>query len=206
MKRILIIEDEPDMLANLADALEMEGFKPLAAPNGRDGIALAKEQPPDLILCDILMPGLDGYAVLAAIRADPKTARIPFIFLTAKGERGDIRSGMDLGADDYLVKPVPLDELLGAIRARLERRRQHAPEFKPEFKSPRPLESLGLSPRQAEILFWLAQGKSNSEIGAILAISPATAKKHLEHVYQKIGAENRSTAMLQAIETLAAAS
>lgn len=164
----------------------------------------AKRELPDLILCDLLMPGIDGHAVLESLRGDSQTARIPFVFLTAKAERGDVRAGMDLGADDYLAKPVRVDELLGAIRARLERRRQNRTKFRPEFKSPRPLEALGLSPREAEILLWMAQGKTNSEIGTILDISPATAKKHLEHIYKKLGTENRASATLRALEVLAA--
>ena len=165
-------------------------------------MAVARCERPDLILCDVLMPELDGHGVLAALRNEPQTARIPFVFLTAKGERGDVRAGMDLGADDYLIKPVPLDELLGAIRARLERARKHQVEFKAEFKSPSPLESLGLSQREAEVLFWMAQGKTNAEIGVILDISPATAKKHLENIYQKLAVEGRNAATLRALEVL----
>ena len=121
MKKILIIEDEPAMRSNLRQILEMEDFLPVTAPNGREGIATAKRDLPDLILCDVLMPEQDGHAVLEALRADPATARIPFIFLTAKGEHADVRTGMNLGADDYLVKPVRVDDLLEAIAARLER-------------------------------------------------------------------------------------
>ena len=206
MIKILIIEDEPAMRANLEDILELEGFLPILAANGKEGIRLAREQRPDLILCDILMPGMDGHAVLDALRAETATVRIPFVFLTAKGERSDVREGMELGADDYLIKPVRVDELLRAINTRLERRRQQKEEFKAEFKSPQPLEALGLSPREAEILFWVAQGKTNSEIGTILQISPATAKKHLENIYAKLGTENRTSATLLALETLAGAS
>ena len=202
MTKILIIEDEPDMRANLADVLEMENYKPFTAANGKEGVEAARRELPDLILCDVMMPELDGHGVLMALRDDPQTARIPFVFLTAKGERSDVRAGMDLGADDYLVKPVPLAELLSAIAARLERYTQHQTRFKAEFRSPRPLESLGLSPREAEILFWTAQGKTNAELGVILNISPATAKKHLENIYQKLGVENRQTATLKALETL----
>jgi len=205
MTKILIIEDEPAMRANLEDVLELEGFKPILAMSGKDGVLLAREQQPDIILCDILMPDLDGHAVLEALRADPTTTRIPFVFLTAKGERSDVREGMELGADDYLIKPVSVDELLRAIHIRLERRRQLKEEFKAEFKSPQPLEALGLSPREAEILFWVAQGKTNAEIGMILQISPATAKKHLENIYSKLGTENRTSATLRALEILATA-
>jgi DNA-binding NarL/FixJ family response regulator len=204
MTKILIIEDEPDLRTNLREVLELEGFQALVAAGGAEGLALAKRELPDLILCDLLMPGIDGHAVLESLRGDSQTARIPFIFLTAKAERGDVRAGMDLGADDYLAKPVRVDELLGAIRARLERRRQNRTKFRPEFKSPRPLEALGLSPREAEILLWMAQGKTNSEIGTILDISPATAKKHLEHIYKKLGTENRASATLRALEVLTA--
>src|SRR5215467_12988914 len=203
MTKILIIEDEPAMRANLEDILELEGFLPILAANGKEGIRLARDQQPDLILCDILMPDMGGYAVLEALRAESSTVRIPFVFLTAKGERSDVRDGMELGADDYLIKPVRVDELLRAIDIRLERRRQQKEQFKAEFKSPQPLEKLGLTPREAEILFWAAQGKTNCEIGTILQISSATAKKHLENIYAKLGTENRTTATLLALETLA---
>ena len=202
MTKILIIEDEPAMRANLEDILELEGFLPLLASNGKTGIRLAREHQPDLILCDILMPDMNGYAVLEALRADSATMRIPLVFLTAKGERSDVREGMELGADDYLIKPIHVEELLRAINTRLERRRQQKEEFKAEFKSPQPLEALGLTPREAEILFWVAQGKTNFEIGTILQISPATAKKHLENIYGKLGTENRASATLRALEVL----
>jgi DNA-binding NarL/FixJ family response regulator len=206
MTKILIIEDEPAMRANLEDILELEGFLPILAANGKEGVRLAREQQPDLILCDVLMPDMDGHAVLEALREQSSTMRIPFVFLTAKGERGDVREGMELGADDYLIKPVRVDELLRAIDTRLERRRQQKEQFKAEFKSPQPLETLGLTPREAEILFWVAQGKTNCEIGTILQISSATAKKHLENIYAKLGTENRTTATLLALETLARSS
>jgi DNA-binding NarL/FixJ family response regulator len=201
MKRILIIEDEPDMRANLREILEMEDFQPLLASNGREGIIAAKRELPDLILCDILMPEMDGHAVIEALRADASTARIPFVFLTAKGERADVRAGMNLGADDYLVKPVHVEELLNAIAARLGRAQQHA-GFRADFKSAAPLEKLGISPREAEILLWIAQGKTNFEASVILEISAATVKKHLEHIYEKLGVEGRTAATLKALEVL----
>jgi len=202
MKKILVIEDEPAMRGNLRDILELENFSPLLAANGSEGIAAAKCELPDLILCDVLMPKQNGHEVLEALRADPATARIPFIFLTAKGEHADVRTGMNLGADDYLVKPVKVDDLLEAIAARLERAQQNG-SFKADFKSAKPLERLGLSVREAEILLWVAQGKSNFETGVILNISGATVKKHLEHIYEKLGVEGRNSAALRALEILA---
>jgi DNA-binding response OmpR family regulator len=127
----LIIEDELEMLRNLTTILRLEDFHPLSAENGRDGVELAKKQKPDLILCDVMMTGLDGYGVMAALRADAETATIPLIFLTAKAEKLDILAGMNLGADDYITKPVAKADLLAAIRWRLERTVQQA---RPQFK------------------------------------------------------------------------
>jgi DNA-binding NarL/FixJ family response regulator len=202
MKKILIIEDEPAMRNNLREILELENFLPQTAANGREGVAAAKRCLPDLILCDVLMPEQNGYDVLSALRADEATGRIPFIFLTAKGEHADVRTGMNLGADDYLVKPVKVDDLLEAIAARLERS-QRQTGFKADFSSAAPLGKLGLSPREAEILLWVAQAKTNFETGLILNISGATVKKHLENIYAKLGVEGRNAASLVALEVLA---
>src|SRR6266851_4214739 len=133
MNKILIIEDQPQMRRKLAMILEREQFEVAAAPNGLIGLDMARANPPDLILCDIMMPELDGYAVLEALRADKVTATIPFIFLTAKGERTDQRTGMSFGADDYLTKPVVKDDLLTAIHARLKRRQQEEARFQERF-------------------------------------------------------------------------
>jgi DNA-binding NarL/FixJ family response regulator len=201
MNKILIIEDQPQMRRKLAMILERENFQVSAAPNGLIGLDMARSDPPDLVICDVMMPELDGYGVLARLREEESTQRIPFIFLTAKGENQDIRTGMNLGADDYLTKPVPSDELLEAIEARLERAQQQQ-GFSPDFRSAVPLERLGLSVREAEILLWVAQGKSNFEIGMILGISAATVKKHLVHTYQKLSVETRNAATLSALRVL----
>jgi DNA-binding NarL/FixJ family response regulator len=176
----------------------------VAAANGRVGIELAKKEKPDLILCDVMMPELDGYGVIAALRADAETITIPIIFLTAKGEKPDIRAGMNLGADDYLAKPVAKPDLLAAIHSRIERAIQQAvPEFKPNFESARSLEEvLGLTPRVAETLLWLAQGETNSEIAIILGNSESTVKKHVLEIFDKVGVETRTAASLCALEVL----
>jgi DNA-binding response OmpR family regulator len=119
MKKILIIDGQPEMRRNLTTILELEKFQPLVAENGRVGVELAKKEKPDLILSEIAMPELDGFAVITALRGAPQTKSIPFIFLTAMGETRDVRTGMNLGADDYLTKPVAKTDLLGAIRSRL---------------------------------------------------------------------------------------
>ena len=122
MKTILVIEDEKPVLTNIVEILESGGFQAIGAENGAEGIRLAKECEPDLILCDIMMPVMDGHGVLNELRSVPATATIPFIFLTAKADKTDLREGMNLGADDYLTKPFRRKELLMAVNARLEKR------------------------------------------------------------------------------------
>jgi len=208
MKKILVIEDEPEMLRNMVTILQMEGFTALRAENGRLGLDAARREKPDLILCDVMMPEVDGHAVLESLRGDAETVGIPFIFLTARGEKRDVRTGMNLGADDYLAKPVDADDLLAAVRARLERHAekeqaaQAKVEFAPDFSSARPLESLGLTPREAEVLLWVAQGKSNPDIAVILGTAEGTIKKHVEHIFEKLAVESRNAASLAAIEIL----
>ena len=204
MKRILIIEDELEMLRNLTTILRLEKFRPLSAENGRVGVDLAKKQKPDLILCDVMMPGLDGYGVIAALRADAETVTIPFIFLTAKAEKLDIRAGMNLGADDYLTKPVAKADLLAAIHSRLERAVQQAvPEFKPNFHSAVPLEEvLGLTHAFSGNTALACPRQTNGEIATILGNSESTVKKHVFAIFGKLGLETRTAASLRALEVL----
>ncbi|WP_103069410.1 response regulator [Aquimarina sediminis] len=119
MKTILLIEDDTALRENTAELLELSDYKVITSPNGKLGIAKAKEEKPDIIVCDIMMPEVDGYGVLETLSFDPNTNHIPFIFLSAKTEHKEIRKGMDLGADDYLTKPFEEDELLSAIESRL---------------------------------------------------------------------------------------
>ena len=203
MKRILVIEDEPEMRRNLAALLRYQEYDPIEAENGRAGVELARRGRPDLILCDVMMPELDGYGVLQALQQDPELALIPFIFLTAKGEKDDLRSGMDLGADDYLTKPVANADLVRAIEARLRRSQQQAArEFKPNFSSTEPLLKLGLTARATETLLWPAQGKTNPDIATILGITESTVKKHVQEIFEKLGVETRGAATVRALEVL----
>lgn len=121
MKRILVIEDNTALRENIAEILELADYTVETAANGKLGIAAARKHQPDLILCDIMMPELDGYSVLHVLTRDAQTARIPFIFLTAKTERESLRKGMAMGADDYITKPFEDTELLEAIEARITR-------------------------------------------------------------------------------------
>jgi two-component system sensor histidine kinase/response regulator len=119
--RILVIDDDELVCEMISSALLMEGFDTIRALDGYDGIEAARKHAPDLIICDVMMPKLDGFATLSAIHKDPSTATTPFIFLTGQTTKSDMRQGMDLGADDFLAKPVMVNELVAAIRTRLQK-------------------------------------------------------------------------------------
>jgi len=121
MKSVLVIDDNKDIRENTAEILELAGYKTYTAENGKMGVEISLKEKPDVIVCDIMMPELDGYGVLHLLRKNPEAQNIPFIFLTAKTERSDFRKGMEMGADDYVTKPFEDIELLNAIEIRLKK-------------------------------------------------------------------------------------
>lgn len=149
MKKIIIIEDETQTRNLFLKSLEFEGFRAYGASDGWEGIQLAQSCGPDLIICDIMMPDIDGYDVLSHLRRTPKTAAIPFIFLTAKVTMADLRHGMDLGADDYLTKPCTVEQFLAAIATRLKRQEdllQWYQRSSPPLPDPTPPSSRSIFP------------------------------------------------------------
>ena len=121
MKQLLLIEDNNEIRENTAEILELAGYKVSTAENGKLGVEMALKQRPDLIICDIMMPVLDGYGVLHLLNKNSELTGIPFIFLTAKAERNDFRKGMEMGADDYITKPFSDIELLNAVESRIKK-------------------------------------------------------------------------------------
>lgn len=134
-QKILLIEDDLNIIKNLELLLSNSGYDILKAVNGEEGISLAKKEIPDLIICDIMLPTISGYDIIEEIHAEEKLAATPFIYLTAKVEAKDLRKGMDLGADDYLLKPYKADELLNAVALRLKKSKKIRASVESEIKS-----------------------------------------------------------------------
>ncbi|MDJ0702617.1 MAG: EAL domain-containing protein [Leptolyngbyaceae cyanobacterium MO_188.B28] len=195
MQKILVIEDEPQIRANTQEVLELGNFLVITAENGQAGLKLAEEEQPDLILCDIMMPELDGYGVLKALRHQPATAQIPIIFLTARSDQADIRRGMNLGADDYLPKPFEPTELLRAVNVRLKRQATLAQYFSHSAQSPantaeKPTEydSITHLPNwlslQKRFEYWRHQIHDSPLTLVLLKINPFSAIRHdLGHTF-----------------------
>jgi YesN/AraC family two-component response regulator len=155
MKSVLVIEDETQTRNIFLKCLEFEGFQAFGAGDGTTGMKLARTHCPSLVVCDIMMPDMDGYSVLSALRRSQDTAAIPLIFLTAKVTMSDLRRGMEMGADDYLTKPCTIEQFLAAINTRLKRQEQLASLYQQTFpQSPseaRESINSGLSPNQSGI-------------------------------------------------------
>ncbi len=163
-KTILLIEDNSEMSENIASILELEHYHVLTAPNGKIGVTMAQEHHPDLILCDIMMPELDGYGVFHVLGKANETSSIPFIFLTAKADKSEIRTGMNLGADDYITKPFEGSDLLKVIEVRLNKNEKLKKIFKNDL---------------TEVSEFFNQAKKNSDFQKLLE------KRHVRHCRKK---------------------
>jgi len=206
---ILVVDDEPVILDSLSDILIIHGFQVLKSSNGLEALETLRDQIPDLILADIMMPEMNGYQLYNRIRQNPEWVWIPFIFLTAKGEAEDIRFGKELGADDYLMKPIDAEDLIAAILGKLRRYVQLDQEGSNPTE-PRghgiPVTSdvsdfpVDLTPREIEVLRHMVMGLNNTEIAEALFIETSTVKTHVSNILSKLGVSNRVKAVRFAIE------
>ena len=177
MAKVLVIEDEAQTREIFLDCLEAEGFVGIEAKNGQVGVQKATEQSPDLVVCDILLPELNGYQVLKTLRQNPLTATIPFIFLTGKATKAELRRGMQSGADDYLTKPSNAEELLAAIATQLEKREILKQLYSEQFQTPS-----------------ITEAKSNS-------ILPSTPNPQLQEIFNYIEAHYHESISLIDVAT-----
>jgi len=188
-RKILCIEDDRDTAALISEELVDRGFEVRTAYNGRDGLSAILKEPPDLVLSDVGMPGMSGFELLERLTSmEPRFESMPFVFLTALGDHDNELKGWQLGADDYLTKPVDYDVLAALITARLARVARSAVWPK----------RVGLREREVETLTWAARGKTFAEIGTILSLSKRTVEFHLENARRKLGVATRTQALIKA--------
>ena len=198
---VLIVDDVPENLSLLHDALDEAGYKVLVATNGESALARARQALPDVILLDAVMPGIDGFEVARRLKADFSTQHIPIVFMTGLTETEHVVAAFAAGSSDYVTKPVRPAEVLARIAAhvRTARQLQEAARGVPDAMDDATLAArltaaFPLTPREAEVLFWVNKGKTDRDIGDILGTSPRTVNKHLEHVFEKLGVETRTAA------------
>ncbi|NWA26548.1 response regulator transcription factor [Pseudomonas gingeri] len=202
---VLIVDDTPDNLALLSDALDEAGYMVLVALDGLSALNRIERRRPDLILLDAMMPGLDGFETCRRIKAQPESADIPVLFMTALTESRHVVQGFEVGGCDYVTKPIQIDEVLARVAAHLRTSRillsaraasqpVAALSLNDEPASQVLSARFQLTGREVEVLRWVACGKTNRDIGTILDLSPRTVNKHLEHVYIKLGVETRTAA------------
>jgi len=199
MQRILVIEDDLEVQEDIIDILKLKGFTVRGANNGSIGLQIAKVFNPDLILCDIDMPDLSGYEVLREIQQDQNLINVPFIFCTSLSSMTSLRKGMDLGADDYIVKPFRAEALITAVNARLKR---HVCKAKIDdltrLQDESQLEQV-LTKRQFAILQLIVKGFKNREIADLLAIDIKTVEHHRKNIMKRLKINNFSSLIQCAI-------
>jgi len=194
MYSILIIEDDPSYCRMMDVILQMEGFTVRIASNGKSGLALLREKRPDLILCDIMMPDLDGHTVLETLKRERAFADIPFIFVTAMGDRADVRLGMSAGADDYLPKPFSADELLAAVTGRIRRHEMILLQRdKAAFQEEHDILREKITRREREVLLMVGKGVISRDIAECLGISLKTVEVHRTNLMNKLAVANAAS-------------
>ncbi|MBD1598911.1 response regulator [Pseudomonas typographi] len=209
---VLIVDDEPHNLALLHGALDDAGYRVLVALDGHSALQRLERRRPDLILLDALMPGLDGFQTCRQIKAQPATADIPVLFMTALTESNHVVEGFAAGAVDYVTKPIECNELLARVGAHLRTARNllaARTASRPAYLAldgsashQRLARRFALTERELQVLRWVACGKTNKDVGDILGLSPRTVNKHLEHIYVKLGVETRAAATSVALSAV----
>jgi DNA-binding NarL/FixJ family response regulator len=191
MYSILIIDDDPSYRNMMETILLMEGFDVRAASNGQSALTMLREKRPNLILCDIMMPEMDGYGVLDILNGENTRSDIPFVFVTALGQRREIRRGMSAGADDYLPKPFSADELLAAVTGRIRRHEvitlHHG---KSVFHMEQTILRTKITMREQEVLLMVGQGATSRGIAERLGIALKTVEVHRANLMKKLDAAN----------------
>ncbi len=202
-KQLLLIDDDPNLVLLVKDYLELRGYSVITAKNGRDALKVFEKDMPNLIICDVMMPEMDGYAFVKKVRENPQTSWLPVLFLSAKGQSQDRVIGLSKGADVYMVKPFEPDELVAQIEASLkqsERMRQaQGPDLGSAVSIQVPFD-VDLTPTEQRVIQLVAKGMANKEIADELKVSQRTIESHVSNMLGKTGLHNRTELARWAIE------
>jgi DNA-binding NarL/FixJ family response regulator len=201
-KRLLLVDDDPNLVLLVKDYLEFRGYEVVPASNGNEALEVMENFAPDLIICDVMMPGMDGYTFVETIRANPATNWIPVIFLSARGQTADRVRGLNTGADVYMVKPFEPEELVAQVESSLKHteRLMHmqGSQIQPVLQV---AEDVELTPTETKVIQFVAKGMSNREIADRLGVSQRTVESHVSNMLGKTGLHNRTELARWAIES-----
>jgi DNA-binding NarL/FixJ family response regulator len=202
-KRLLVVDDDPNLVLLVKDYLEFRGYEVVAASNGLEALEVMRRLTPDLIICDVMMPEMDGYTFVQTLRSDRATDWIPVIFLSARGQTADRVRGLNAGADAYLVKPFEPEELVAQVEATLKHterllQMQGGAPVQPAIQLDREVE---LTPTETKVLQYVARGMSNREIAEVMGVSQRTIESHVSNMLSKTGLHNRTELARWAIES-----
>jgi len=202
-KTLLLIDDDPNLILLVKDYLEFRGYSVITAENGREALDVLSGHSPDMIICDVMMPEMDGYAFVEHVRSNPETEWIPVLFLSAKGQSQDRVKGLNTGADVYMVKPFEPEELVAQVESslkqasRLIRQQTRGASSAPTISVPFDVE---LTPTELKVVQFVARGMANREIAEELQVSQRTIESHVSNMLGKTGLHNRTELARWAIE------
>jgi DNA-binding NarL/FixJ family response regulator len=202
-KRLLLIDDDPNLILLVKDYLEFRGYEVITAENGQEALETLDQDTPDMIICDVMMPQMDGYSLVEHVRKNPRTSWIPVLFLSAKGQSQDRVKGLNTGADVYMVKPFEPEELVAQVESslkqasRLIQRQEKTTESAPRIQVPFDVE---LTPTELRVVQYVARGMANREIAEELNVSQRTIESHVSNMLGKTGLHNRTELARWAIE------
>lgn len=203
-KRLLLIDDDPNLILLVKDYLEFRGYEVITAENGREALEVLEREIPDMIICDVMMPEMDGYVLVQHVREDPRTSWIPVLFLSAKGQSQDRVKGLNTGADVYMVKPFEPEELVAQVESslkqatRLIHHQGTGSDSGPKLQVPADVE---LTPTELKVVQYVARGMANREIADQMNVSQRTIESHVSNMLGKTGLHNRTELARWAIET-----
>lgn len=203
-RQLMLVDDDPNLILLVKDYLEFRGYRVMTAENGLQALELLAEEIPDLIICDVMMPEMDGYTLVEHIRENPATEWVPVLFLSAKGQSQDRVKGLNTGADVYIVKPFEPEELVAQVESSLKQAsrliKHHNPGTSsgPKIKVRRNVE---LTPTELKVVQLVARGMANRDIAQIMEVSQRTVESHVSNMLGKTGLHNRTELARWAIES-----